>query len=286
MQDLSAKASRFCLNTSTIRECGLGLAEEIRVAGEAGYGGVELWVSEIEAYRQKGGTPAELKRMLGDYGLVVPNLIAFFQWAHPDEAERRKQLDEARRILSMARELGCPYVAAPPVGITDRPDIPLADLAARFGALRAVGRETGVEPVLEFWGHSQILHSMQEALEILAQIAEPGACLLADVFHMAKGGSGFDVLSRLNGATLGLFHINDYPASPDVTQLTDKERVYPGDGVAPWRQIAGALQAIGYRGMLSLELFNKNYQTQGAETVARTGLTKMQAALAGASVDT
>ena len=41
--------------------------------------------------------------------------------------------------------------------------------------------------------------------------------------------------------------------------IADADRVYPGDGVAPIKQILRDLRAIGFRGMLSLELFNREY---------------------------
>ena len=61
-----------------------------------------------------------------------------------------------------------------------------------------------------------------------------------------------------------------------ASQLTDGERVYPGDGVAPYDVIVPALHAIGYTGMLSLELFNEGYQAAGALPVATEGLGKMK----------
>ena len=81
-------------------------------------------------------------------------------------------------------------------------------------------------------------------------------------------------LKQIPGHKIGLVHINDYPDSLDVAQLTDQERVFPGDGVAPFDLIMGAIREIGYTGMLSLELFNEVYQAAGAIETAPTGLEK------------
>ena len=62
--------------------------------------------------------------------------------------------------------------------------------------------------------------------------------------------------------------------------ISDANRVYPGDGVAPLTQILRDLFATGFAGALSLELFNRTYWEQDAVTVARTGLEKMKAAIA------
>ena len=74
-----------------------------------------------------------------------------------------------------------------------------------------------------------------------------------------------------------VFHLNDYPADPPRAEITDAHRVYPGDGVAPLPDILRTLRDIGFRGMLSLELFNRDYWQQDALAVARTGLEKMKA---------
>jgi len=69
----------YCLNTSTIRNCGLSVPEKIRITAQTGYQGIELWVSEIEDYLKKGGSLSELKAILDQSNLKLPNLIAFPQ---------------------------------------------------------------------------------------------------------------------------------------------------------------------------------------------------------------
>ena len=52
-----------------------------------------------------------------------------------------------------------------------------------------------------------------------------------------------------------------------------------GDGVAPTSMILQTIYKNGFRGMLSLELFNRTYWEQDALEVARTGLEKMKASV-------
>lgn len=272
---------KYSLNTSTIRECKLDVPREIEVTSQAGYQGIELWVSEIEAYVEGGGSLGELRRIVEDSNLEIPNLIAFFAWAHPDEAARHEGLEQARQVFDMARELGCPYVAAPPYGITDREDLPVAHLADCFGTLLEVGRQAGVLPLLEFWGMSKVLGSLAEANEVLDRVDALDGALLADVFHMTRDGSDVALLGKLQRDRLKLMHVNDIPQAAAGVRITDRDRVYPGDGIAPWDKIIGGLRATGYRGYLSLELFNEGYQEAGAVQVARTGLEKMRMVVEG-----
>jgi sugar phosphate isomerase/epimerase len=74
-----------------------------------------------------------------------------------------------------------------------------------------------------------------------------------------------------------VFHMNDYPAKPARAEITDAHRVYPGDGVAPLVPMLRTLRSLGFRGVLSLELFNRDYWKQNPLTVAQRGLEKMRA---------
>ena len=83
----------------------------------------------------------------------------------------------------------------------------------------------------------------------------------------------------ISGPGLSGFHINDYPSQPPRAEITDAHRVFPGDGSAPLDTLFRALRDIGYRGMLSLEVFNREYWNQDALYVARDGLEKTRAAV-------
>jgi len=183
------------------------------------------------------------------------------------------------RAFALAQAVGCRMVAAPPMGITGEAGMSCHALAERYAAVIDRAAESGVTPVLEFWGMSKTLGCLGEALFVAAECGRAQACVLADVFHMYKSSGQFAGLNLLGPKTLGMFHLNDYPASPPRAEAKDSDRVYPGDGVAPLKEIAAALRRAGYAGAVSLELFNKSYWEQDALTVARTGLAKMRAAL-------
>jgi sugar phosphate isomerase/epimerase len=270
----------FCLNTSTIRGQDLSLPEMIDLAAACGYDGIEPWIREIDAYVQSGGSVADLRKRIEDAGLVVPNLIGFFAWGVDDESQRRAGLDEARRNVDQAAALGATGLAVPPMGLTDKTGMDLRVLAERFATVIDLAGGSGVRPILEFWGVSKTLGTLGEALMVAAECGCRAACILADVFHMYKGTGSFEGLSLLGPSTLGLMHLNDYPARPPRDQAKDSDRVYPGDGVAPLDTILSDLMRAGYTGMLSLELFNASYYARPAREVAALGLEKMQTAVA------
>jgi len=266
----------YCLNTSTIMGQRLGVADEFTLAAEAGYDGIEPWVRELDAYAGEGGSLEDLGGKARDLGLAVVNLIGFFDWLADDDEQRRDALEQARHAMDVAARIGCPMLATPPMGVTEPESFDYGKAAERYADVCRVAEDYGVTPVLEFWGHSAVLGTLGEALHVAAGSGRREACVLADVFHMYKGGSPYEGLRLLGPNALGLFHMNDFPAEPPREEITDAERVYPGDGVAPLASIFEDLCEAGFRGMLSLELFNEQYWKEDARAVARTGLEKMQ----------
>src|SRR5437763_6157445 len=126
----------------------------------------------------------------------------------------------------------------------------------------------GVVTEVEVSGFAKTLGRLGEPALVAIDSEHPRACILPDVFHLYKGSSGVAGVRLLGPTAIGVFHFNDYPADPPRATITDAQRVYPGDGVAPLRALVRSLRDIGYRGMLSLELFNREYWKQDALEVA------------------
>ena len=80
---------------------------------------------------------------------------------------------------------------------------------------------------------------------VAIESGHPKACILPDVFHLYKGGSSLEGVRLLAPAAIHVFHVNDYPAQPARDKVTDADRVYPGDGVAPYRTLLRDLRQGG-----------------------------------------
>lgn len=266
---------RFSLNTSTI-QWKLALPEAIDIVAAVGYHGIEPWVRELDVFTKSGGSLKDLGKRARDRGLAIIDVIGFAEWIVDDEGRRRKGLDEAKRVMAMCQEIGCPNMAAPPVGATEKVTVDLMLAADRYAALCKVGESMAVTPMVEHWGHSKNVRRLGEAVLIAMESSVRGACVLPDVFHLYKGGSEFTGLNLLGKAAFPILHMNDYP-NHDRATIKDAQRVYPGDGVAPLKQLIGELRAIDFRGMLSLELFNPEYWKRDPKQVIKIGLEKMRA---------
>ncbi len=268
---------RYSFNTSTISGQKVPIPEEVDIAAKVGYQVIEPWIRELDQFVKDGGNLKDLKKRIEDKGLTVESAIGFAEWIVDDEERRKKGLEEAKRSMDLVRQIGGKRIAAPPTGATKQTDLNLMRAAERYRALLEVGAKIGVTPQVELWGFSTTLNRLGETALVAIEAQHPDACILADVYHLHKGGSDFGSLKLLGAASMHVFHMNDYPADPPRADITDAHRVYPGDGVAPLKQMLRDLYRLGFRGTLSLELFNRDYWKQDPLLVARTGLEKMRA---------
>jgi sugar phosphate isomerase/epimerase len=267
----------FGLNTSTIRGQKLSIVEEIAIAAKCGYQAMEPWIDELERYSDAGGSLEDLGKRFRDAGLSVESAIGFYEWIVDDVERRRKGLEATRRAMELLRRIGCKLLAAPPVGATRERMQDLLKIAERYRALLELGDQMGVVPQVEIWGSSQTLSRLGEAVCVAIEAHHEKACVLPDVYHLHRGGSDFKAVKLLGPQAFHVLHLNDFPAHPPREQLTDADRVYPGDGVAPLAALLSDLAQPGARITLSLELFNRTYWRQDPDVVARTGLEKMKA---------
>lgn len=272
----------FSLNTSTIREQKVGLAREFEIAAEAGYNAIEPWMGTINDFVKGGGSLKDLGKKARDLGLTVESAIGFARWIVDDDAERAKGFEEAKRDMDSLQQLGGKRIAAPPVGAHDKGPVDLLKAAERYRQLCELGREFGIVPEVEVWGFSKALSRLGETAFVALESAHPDATILPDIYHLFKGGSGFEGLRLLSSSAVQVFHVNDYPADFPRDKIADKDRVYPGDGIAPMSEILRSVIRPDRPIVLSLELFNRDYWKQDPLQVAKTGLEKTKAAVAKA----
>ena len=273
----------LCLNMSTIRGHKLGFVKELETASKAGFRSVEIWINTLEEYLKQSGTVADARKRISDLGITIENLIGFSPWIIDDDSARAKGLDQMKREMALLAELGCKRTAAPPMG-AQTPDSPIVDLrkvAERYRAILDIGDQMGVVPQLELWGFSKNLNKLSEVMYVAVESGHPSARVLLDIYHLYKGGTAPASLPLVGKPGIDVFHVNDYPANLPRESITDPDRIFPGDGIAPIRDTLRLIKRDDKPIVLSLEVFNKSYYAQPAQDVANTAMAKMKAMVAG-----
>jgi 2-keto-myo-inositol isomerase len=274
---------KYALNMSTIRGHKLGFVKELEVASKAGFSSVEIWIDSFQTYLKEGGTVREAKRIIDDLGLEIENAIGFARWIVDDEAMRTAGLKQLQEEMEQLAGIGCKRIAAPPSGANGA-NAALIDLnvvTERYIKILEMGEQTGVKPVLEMWGASPNLKKISQILYVATESGHKDASVLMDIFHIFRGGSSFDSLAFVGKPAIDIFHVNDYPSDILPAKISEPDRIYTGDGIAPVRQALQAIKDPNKQIIVSLEVFNQGYYQQDALLVAQTGLAKMKAVAEG-----
>jgi len=266
----------YCLNTSTIRGNNLDLPAVVNAASNAGFQAIEPWIMEIDRYTTSGGSLKDLGKRIADAGLTVENAIAFNAFLDDDDTRRAASMEKLKTDMDKVAQIGGKRIAVPP-GNSRAAAVSLDNAARYYREALEMGEKMGVQPLLELWGTHPVLGPLSHGIYVTVAAGRADASLLLDVFHLYKSGTPFTALKQINGSSLHVMHLNDYPQAADPSTLNDSNRIYPGDGVAPLQQIFRDLRDNGFRGYFSLELFNKEYWGKTADENLKTAMDKIRA---------
>lgn len=260
---------KLSLNSSTIKPT--PLLDKIRVAGEAGYQGIELWAVELYEHVGRGGEISDVEKLLADYGLEVPCFIAVRGWGETERREYDLALDEAKRRFELAARLNCPLVVCTPP--LEQPGF--SDLHTRYEDLLKIGDAAGVTAVLEYLSFFASLNNIPDTVSVLEKVDHPKKCTILDSFHTWNNQSTQTDIENLPLEWISHYHIDDAdPQIPRYEQL-DPDRVMVGDGVIDLKSELTLLKDKGYDKWLSLELFSQSWWDRDPLDTARIGLERM-----------
>lgn len=247
---------KICLNTVTVGP-DHPLEAIIDQMGRWGYAGMEIEAGRL-AQALRGGPVDRVRRWLSDQGIAPASLMA---WPLRVDGDLTKLLEEIRRHGDLARALGAPTLLvfagqSGPADPAERGDFlrHAGESARAFAEAAGDGVTIALEPI----GGSDWLGTPEHALAIADASGHPRVGVMMDFFHYYRSGVPAASVAAIPVDRLFIVHADDCEDRP-VAELNDSHRVYPGEGILPLRSRLGLLRQMGYRGHLSIELFNRAY---------------------------
>jgi sugar phosphate isomerase/epimerase len=212
----------------------------------------------------------------------VPSVIGLWNAIPGTMPEFEASLKETRRRMRMAHDIGAEHIQTIPNTLPENYNQKW--VADRYRDIIEIGmKEFNIKPALVFVKYFTI-KTLGQAVGIAMDANHPNALVIPDVYHMYISDGGFEGLKMLKGDAIAIFQFNDAPNMPAFKDLRDEHRVYPGDGILPLASIFKDLKATGYKGFISLEMYNPNYYKEDLLLVAKTGLRKTLEVLKKAGV--
>lgn len=258
---------KFALNCRTVaKDTGLWLL--LDAAAEAGFDGVEVRIADASREAAKTSWNAVIEGF-GDRGLIP---ASFIDGIPPglvgEDAVFEEALNAWQEQCWSAERLGCrlaTVILNPRSRLARERALEVA--RARLERLCKIGADHGVSIAVEVLGVKEGLSSRLDGPQFVADSLSDGLRLIADVgasnlgvvfdaYHWYVAGGTMEEVDAAAQGAVRIVHVNDAPKG-DPGVLSDAERLLPGDGVLPWPKFAAVLDAGGFDGFFSVEVFRR-----------------------------
>ena len=248
---------------------GGALDEKLRTIAAAGFDAVEIFENDFTSFD---GSARDVARMCGDLGLRICALQPFRDFEGMPEPQRKQTFRRVEMKFDLMAELGtdlllvCSNVSPLALGGIDRAADDFRELGER-AAKR--GLRVGFEALA--WG--RYVNDYRDAWEIVRRADHPAIGIILDSFHTLAPGFPVGPIAAIPADRIFLVQLADAPQLDlDVLSWSRHFRCFPGQGNLPVGDFMQAVQATGYKGPLSLEIFNDQFRAQSTKEVALDGM--------------
>jgi 4-hydroxyphenylpyruvate dioxygenase len=240
------------------------LTSKLDAIAAAGFDAVEIFENDLIGC----SLPPEQVRIYADTrGLGIDLYQPFRDFeAMPDDAFHQN-LRRAERKFELMNRLGtdlllvCSNVS--PRAIDDD------DLAAaQLAALASVADGYGIRIAYEALAWGRHVNGYQHSWKIVQKADHPALGLCLDSFHILSRGHDTAPIRDIPGSKIFFLQLADAPVlGMDVLPWSRHHRCFPGQGAFDLTGLTRDVLAAGYRGPLSLEVFNDVFrQADGVRT--------------------
>lgn len=244
------------------------LDEKLAAIAGGRFRGVEIFENDLLSFN---GTPAEVRRIVEDCGLRTITFQPFRDFEGMPAPQRDKVFSRAERKFDLMQELGCDLllvcsnVSPAAIGGIDR-------AAADFRELGERAAKRGLRVAFEALAWGRHINDYRDSWEVVRRADHPSIGLVLDTFHILVRGTDLTPMRSIPKDRIFLVQVADAPRlDMDYLSWSRHFRCFPGQGDLPLGEFMEALQATGFDGLLSLEIFSDRFRAGSTRSVAIDG---------------
>ncbi|MFE1955982.1 bifunctional sugar phosphate isomerase/epimerase/4-hydroxyphenylpyruvate dioxygenase family protein [Streptomyces sp. NPDC059524] len=241
------------------------LSEKLTAIATAGFDGVEIFENDLLSTSL---SPEDVRLRCADLGLSIDLYQPFRDFEAVPAELLARNLRRAERKFDVMERLGADLLlVCSSVDPESLDDDALAAEQLRQLADRAQRRGIRIAYEALAWGRH--VDTYDHAWRIVEQADHPalGTCL--DSFHILSRADDPGGIADIPGEKIFFLQLADAPLmAMDVLQWSRHYRCFPGQGGLDVAGVVAAAVKAGYRGPLSLEVFNDVFRQAGAASTA------------------
>ncbi len=255
---------RLSLNQITTEQWNLKEAVEGSLRHDIEW--ISVWRHKIEEIGLKTS-----KRLIQDSGLKVSSVCRGGMFPAPTAKERAERIDDNKRAIEEASELGTDTLVLVCGPSPDR-DLCTARKWVEEGIDQLVpfAKDHGVKLAIEplhpmFVADRSVINTLEQATTMAQKHAADEVGVIVDVYHVFWDPNLYHEIKRAEGRILG-FHVSDWKV-PMADMF--KGRAMMGDGVIEINRMRKAVEEAGYRGPIEVEIINQALWDQNGDDVLK-----------------
>ncbi|MCQ0170198.1 4-hydroxyphenylpyruvate dioxygenase [Pseudomonas sp. S12(2018)] len=245
------------------------LPEKLEAIAAAGFDGVEIFENDLLYYD---GSPREIRQRCTDLGLDITLFQPFRDFEGCPRGRLARNLERAERKFELMQELGtdlvlvCSNVSADALG---GQQLLIDDLSLLAERAAAHGVRIGYEALA--WGRH--VNTWQQVWDIVRQADHANLGMILDSFHTLSLKGDPSAIAQVPGDKIFFVQMADAPIlAMDVLEWSRHFRCFPGQGEFDLPGFLAPILQAGYRGPLSLEIFNDGFRAAPPRANAADGL--------------
>lgn len=257
---IAARMADFGMDTITLAG---PLEAKLLAVKQAGFGQIMLAARDIVGHPQ--GIEAAVTAVKAS-GLRVTGFQVLRDFEGLEGHLHGYKVDIAKQMILMARSLGakvllaCSSTSQHASGDADR-------IAADLRKLALLAVPHGIKVAFEALSWGRHLSEVHQAWDVVQRADCPNLGLGIDSYHIFATNTALELLDDVDPAKIYLVQLADFmwqeTRTPEERMETARHfRVFPGEGVhsQTLAALVRKLDALGYRGDYSFEVFNDDYQ--------------------------
>ena len=253
---------KLCIHTITTKPWPIEVAA--KKYAHAGVKGISVWRSAVE---DKNIT--EISRLIRNEGLEIVSYVRGGFFPHHTVEGRRKAIDENKRIIDEAAELGAPLIvlvcgADPKQSLSESRKQIIDGIAAVLPHARDNGIKLAIEPLHPMYADNRsAINTLKQANDACEQLATDWVGVAVDVYHVWWDPDLEKEIQRCGKMKkIFAFHICDWK-TPTTDILNDRGLM--GEGCIPIPRIRDWVENAGFNGFHEVEIFSNTYWAENQD---------------------
>lgn len=247
---------RCCIHSITNKPW--KLEQAVDKYAEAGIGGISVWQSSLEGIGAK-----KAADHIKASGLEVVSYVRGGFFAHPGGEERKKAIENNKRQLEEAAELGAPLIVLV-CGASPAQSLEVSRQQIRDGieALLPMAEELNIRLAIEplhpmYAADRSAINTLGQANDMAEAIGSGFAGVAVDVYHLWWDGDlRKEILRCGTNGHLFAYHVCDWKVNT-LDMLNDRGLM--GEGCIDLKSIRSWVEEAGFHGYHEVEIFSDIY---------------------------